>query len=93
MSSLQELIAAESLKSGGATVVECLERLLNVCFLSSMVPIDWTSACVVPRYIGKGDKYECTSSRGISLLGVVGKVHGKVLIKRVREGIEGMIRD
>ena len=34
----------ESLKSGGVTVVECLVRLLNICFLSSMVPIDWASA-------------------------------------------------
>ncbi len=31
----------------------------------------------------------CTSFRGTSLLSVV----GKVLIKRVREGTEGMIRD
>ncbi len=48
---------------------------------------------MVPLYKGKGDKYECTSFRGISLLSVVGKVYGKMLIKRVREGIEGMIRD
>ncbi len=41
-------VAAECLKRGKATVVEWLVRLLNVCFLSSMVPVDWTSACVVP---------------------------------------------
>ncbi len=33
-------VAAECLKSGEATVMEWLVRLLNVCFLSSMVPID-----------------------------------------------------
>ncbi len=38
-------------------------------------------------------KYECTSFRGINLLNDVGKVYGKVLIKRVREGTEGMIHD
>ena len=85
--------AAECVKNGGVTVVEWLLRLLNVCFLSSMVPIDWASACVVPLYKGKGDKYDCTSFRGISLLSVVGKVYGKVLIKRVREGTEGSICD
>uniref|UniRef100_UPI003EB93A31 RNA-directed DNA polymerase n=1 Tax=Klebsiella pneumoniae TaxID=573 RepID=UPI003EB93A31 len=42
---------------------------------------------------GKGDKYECTSYRGISLLSVVGKVYGRVLIRRVREGTEGVIGD
>ncbi len=57
------------------------------------MPIDWTSVCVVPLYKGKGDKYDCTGFRGISLLSVVGKAYGKVLIKRVREGTEGVICD
>ncbi len=56
-------------------------KIVNICFLSSMVTIDWTSACVVPLYKGKGDKYECTSFRDISLLSAAGKVYGKVLIK------------
>ncbi len=83
--------AAECLKGGRAAVVEWLVRLLNVCFLSSMVPIDWTNSCVIPLYKGKGNEY--TSLKGISLLSVVGKVHGKVLMKRVREGPEGGICD
>ncbi len=57
------------------------------------MPTDWTSACVVPLYKGKGDKYECTSFRGISFLSVVGKVYCKVLIKRVREGTERVMCD
>ncbi len=48
---------------------------------------------MVPLYKGKGDKYECTNFRGISLLSVVGKVYDKVLIKSVREGTEGGICD
>ena len=51
-----------------------------------MIPVDWTSACVVPLYKGKGDKNECASLRDISLLSVVGKVYGRVLIKRIRQG-------
>ena len=35
---------------------------------------------------GKGDKYECSNSRGISLLSVLDKPYGRVLIKRVRPG-------
>jgi len=77
--------AAECLKKGGVAVIEWLVRLLNVCFVSGVVPVDWCSACVVPLYKGKGDKYECRNSRGISLLSVVGKLYGRVLIKRVRE--------
>ena len=41
--------------------------------------------CVVPLYKGKGDKCDCPSFRDISLLNVVGKVYGKVLVKRIRE--------
>ncbi len=48
---------------------------------------------MVSLYKGKGDKYEYNNFRGIRLLSVVGKVYGKVLIMRVREGTEGMIRD
>ena len=39
------------------------------------------------------DKCGYSSFRGISLLSVVGKVYGKILVKRIREGTEGMICD
>ena len=50
--------------------------------------MDWRGACIVPLYNGKGDKCECGNSRGISLLSVVVKLYGRVLIKRVRTGTE-----
>ena len=50
--------------------------------------MDWRGACIVPLYKGKGDKYECSISRGISLLSVVGTLYDRVLIKRVRAGTE-----
>ena len=48
--------------------------------------MDWRGACIVPLYKGKGDKCERSNSRGINLLSVVGKLFGRVLIKRVRAG-------
>ena len=65
----------ECLSKGGGAMVDWLVRLLNVCFREGRVPSDWRSACVVPLYKGKGDKYECSSYRGISLSSVVGKVY------------------
>ncbi len=56
-----------------------------------IAPLAWRSACVVPLYKGKGDKFECNSFRGISLLGEVGKVYGRVLVKRIRCGTESMV--
>ena len=44
----------------------------------------WRGACIVALYKGKDDKCECSNSRGNSLLSVVGKLFGRVLIKRVR---------
>ena len=41
----------------------------------------------------KGDKFECSNSRGISLLSVVDMLYGKVLIKRVRARTECAIWD
>ena len=51
--------------------------------------MDWRGACIVPQYEGKGDKCECSNSRGISLLlSEVGKLFGRALIKKLRGGTE-----
>ena len=63
-----DICGAECRKIGGAMVSDGLVRLLNVCFVSYIVPVDWVSECVVPVYKGKKEKYECTSFRGTSLL-------------------------
>lgn len=42
------------LNSGEAKVTHWLVRLLKVCFLTNMVPIDWVSACMVSFYKGRG---------------------------------------
>ena len=42
-----------------------------------VVPKDWRGACIVPLYKGKGDKCDCSNSRGISLLNEVGKLFGR----------------
>ena len=48
----------------------------------------WRDSCIVPIYKGKGIKCECSNSRGISLLSVVGKLYGKWSIKGVTPGTE-----
>ena len=77
----------ECLKKGGMAVLKWLVRLLNLSFDMGVVPMDWRGACIVPLHKRKGDKCECSNSRGISLLSVVGKLFGRVLIKRVRAGL------
>ena len=53
--------------------------------------VDWVIACMVPLYEGKGDVHECSNFSGISLLSVVGKVYGRMLINRIRDKIENVI--
>ena len=86
-------VRAEMLKKGGVTVLEWLVRLFNVCFFLSVVPVDWVCACIVPLFKGKGDVFECCNYRGISLLSVVGKVYGRVLINRIRDRTERAISE
>ena len=69
-------------------MLEWLVRLFNLSFEMWVVPMDWRGDCIVPLYKGKDDKCECSNSRGISLLSVVGKLFGRVLIKRVSAGTE-----
>ena len=73
----------ECLKKGGMAVLEWLVRLLNLSFDMGVLPMDWRSACIVPLHKGKGDKCECGNLRGISLLSVVVKLLGRVLIKEI----------
>ena len=75
------------------TVLEWLVRLFNICFMLSIVSVDWVIACMVPLYKGKGDMYECGNFRGISPLSVVGKVYGRVLINRIRDKTENVIAE
>ena len=86
-------VTAECLKKGGVTLVEWLVRLLNICFEAREVPADWRMAAIVPIYKGKGDKHVCGNYRGISLLSMVGKLFGRVLINRIRDGTEDTLKE
>ena len=41
-------------------------RVFNICFMLSIVPVDWVITCMMPLYKGKGDVLECSNFRGIS---------------------------
>ena len=69
-------VRVEMLKEGSVTVLEWLVRVFNICFMLSIVPLDWVIACMVSLYKGKGDVHKCSNFKGISLLSVVGKVYG-----------------
>ena len=43
------------LKEAGMTALEWLVRVFNICFMLSIVPVDWVIVCMVLLYKGKGD--------------------------------------
>ena len=81
------------LKEEGVTVLEWLVRVFNICFMLSIVPVGWVIACMVPSYKGKGDVHGCSNFRGISLLSVVEKVYGRILINRIKDKTENVIAE
>ena len=86
-------VRAEMLKEGGVTVVEWLLRVFIVCFVLSVVPEDWVLAIIIPLFKGKGDVHDCSNYRGISLLSVVGKLYGRILINRIKGKTENVISE
>ena len=86
-------VRVEMLKERGVTVLEWLVRVFNICFMLSIVPVDWVIACMVPLYKGEGDMHECSNFKGISLLSVVGNVYGRILINRIRDKTDNVIEE
>ena len=79
----------ECFKKCVVSVLEWPIRLLNVhSFDMGVAPMDWHGACIVPIYKDKGDKYECSNSRGTSLLTIVDKLYGREPIKTAEAGTE-----
>lgn len=76
-------ISGEMIKYGPQEICDRLVKLFNTCFGRGEVPSDFKKAVIVPVYKGKGSKSECQNYRGISLLSVVGKLYGRLLINRV----------
>ena len=46
---------------------------------------EWRSAVIPPIYKGKGERTECKTYRGISLLDVVGKLYARLLVDRMEK--------
>ncbi|KAG7304556.1 hypothetical protein JYU34_011506 [Plutella xylostella] len=60
-----------------------LYALLLRCWDEGTVPQEMRDADIVTLYKGKGDRGDCNSYRGISLLSIVGKAFAKVVLRRL----------
>uniref|UniRef100_A0A8C6PV35 Reverse transcriptase domain-containing protein n=1 Tax=Nothobranchius furzeri TaxID=105023 RepID=A0A8C6PV35_NOTFU len=80
------------LKAMDVVGLSWLTRICNIAWSSGAVPVEWQTGVVVPIF-KKGDLRVCSNYRGITLLSLPGKVHSKVLERRVRVIAESQIEE
>ena len=84
-------ITAEALQGGGdamADVIHCFCAEVH----SNLTPPDrWITSVIVPLP-KKGDLSLMTNYRGISLLSIAAKVYNKILLNRIRDEVEPILR-
>ena len=73
-------------------MIEELTKLLNNCWQKESVPEDWQKGIII-KIPKKGNLNDCNNWRGITLLSVPGKIFCLVLLQRLRDAIEKMLRE
>ncbi|KAL9950689.1 hypothetical protein ACROYT_G043228 [Oculina patagonica] len=76
------------------SVLRCLSALRmmnNSIWKVQCVPEDWKKSLIV-KVPKKGDLTQCDNYRGISLLSIPSKIFCRILIDRVKSGVDEMIR-
>ena len=76
-------IHAEFLKAGGEATTEALHCIMRSVWISGVIPTDWKRGIIVPLWKGKGDRLDCNSYRGVTLLSVPGKIFARILLGRI----------
>nr|KAG5700710.1 hypothetical protein BaRGS_029075 [Batillaria attramentaria] len=69
-----------------------LHSLFSKIWETEEVPAQWKEGIVI-KLPKKGDLRDCSNYRGIMLLSVPGKVLNRILLERMREAVDPMLRD
>lgn len=85
-------IPAEALKTDLETSVEILHPLFTKIWEEEQVPSEWKEGYLV-KIPKKGDLSSCCNYRGITLLSIPGKVFNRVLLNRMKDTVDLILRD
>ena len=85
-------IPAELLKADIDTSVHMLHGLIGKIWDQESVPSEWKE-CRLVTLPKKGDLSLCKNYRGIMLLSTVGKVLNCIILERLREAVDEILRD
>ena len=78
-------IPLDLVKHCKTTLLLPLHEVLCQCWQEGAVPQDMRDAKIITLYKNKGEGNECNNYRGISLLGIVGKVFARVILVRLQK--------
>ena len=74
------------------TSIEILYDLIGKIWEQEEIPTEWKEGCIV-KLPKKGDMQECKNYRGIMLLSVPGKVLKRIILDRLKIGVDAKLRD
>ena len=86
-----DAVTAEMLKCSENDAVKQLHSFFNSMWKDQCVPEEWKKSLIL-KALKKGDLTECDKYRGISLLSIPSKILCRVLIDKVKSGVDAMIR-
>ena len=78
-SSGTDQITAELIKAGGRTICCAIYKLIIYIWNKEELPVEWKESIIVLIY-KKGDKTDCNTYRGISLLSNTYKILSNILL-------------
>jgi len=84
-------IQPELLKNGGRELIKSLTCLCNMTWSTGEVPRDWRDGIIIP-IPKKGNLGDCNNWRGITLLSIPGKVLASIVLSRIQEATDGVLR-
>lgn len=70
----------------------CLTLLFNVIWNAEEVPANWSRG-VIAMLPKKGNLGDCNNWRGITLLSIPGKVFCSVLLQRLKDEVDNILRE
>ena len=83
-------LMVEILKTDLEICVDVLYYFLHKVWEKEQIPEDWQRGLIV-KLPKKGDLTKCNNWRGVTLMVVAAKVLGKIIITRIRDGIDNKL--
>ncbi len=84
-------MTAEVLKDGGDFIVNELHKICQLVYDQHRAPKQWTSSMIVPLP-KKGNLQLMTNYRGICLMSIAAKAYNRILLNRIRDPIDSVLR-